>query len=155
MRWLLRLFVRMIVFWIIIAPISYYFGLPKLIDYMTNKVRTEGYNQCITQMTNEKMIGVAGSGAPLTQAQGEGHCRCISDGLTFTRDDLMEMVQQKLDGKPQETPKALAAMAEKIMQQCNTKLQQLQTIPPAGMQPAQQPVAPTAPAPETGVIYIN
>ena len=65
MRWLLRF----LLFWAISGPLFYLFGLPALLDFVSKKAQSEGYNQCITLMTNEKRMGSPNS--PLTQPQSE------------------------------------------------------------------------------------
>ena len=131
MRWLLRF----IIFWAISAPISYFYGIPALLDYMTNKVRTDGYAQCMTHMSSEKLVG--GENAPFTAQQGEKYCHCISDSLTFTKADLFEMIPKNKEefGKPKQ-PTALTAQAEALSQKCNAELQQSQSIVPPVAAPA-------------------
>lgn len=118
MRWLLRF----ILFWAISAPLLYIFGLPALLDLLSKKAQNEGYTQCITLMTNEKRIGSPNS--PLTQAQGETYCKCVSGGLIFTQGDLFDVVEKK-------PPQALTALAKSLAEKCNRDLQQsLGFLPP-------------------------
>ncbi len=111
MRWL----IRMLVFSAISMPLFYLFGLPHLLDFINKKVKADGYSQCITLMTNEKQIGSPNS--PLSQAQGERYCTCISTDLIFTQRDLMDTIQKK-------PPTALTALATSLNEKCNRELQQ-------------------------------
>jgi hypothetical protein len=134
MRWL----IRMLIFWAITAPLFYFFGLPALLDMLSKKARSEGYTQCIAHLQKEGMMGSAN--APVTAAQGETYCHCVSDRLTFTQNDVMDMVQKK-------PPAALTAMANALSQSCNRDLQQSMR----GMPPAASPSA----ASDTNVITIE
>lgn len=111
MRWLLRL----IVFWAISAPLFYVYGLPAMLDMLTEKARTESFDQCLAELTNQKQIGSANS--PLSQQQGEQYCLCISARLIFSRADLMDVLQQK-------QPSALQAQAQSLSEHCTRELQQ-------------------------------
>lgn len=111
MRWL----IRFLVFWAIVTPAFYIFGLPYMLDFMSKKAQSEGYTQCITLMTNEKRMGSPNS--PLTQTQGETYCKCVSSGLIFTHADLFEIAQKK-------PPTALTARANSLNAKCNRELQQ-------------------------------
>ena len=111
MRWL----IRFMLFWAILVPLFYFFGLPMLLEFMNKKVKTDGYTQCITLMNNEKRMGSPNS--PLTQTQGETYCKCVSSSLIFTRSDLFEIAQKK-------PPTALTALANSLNEKCNRELQQ-------------------------------
>lgn len=111
MRWLLRL----LLFWVITAPLFYLFGMPFMLDMMTKKTKNDAYTQCITTMTNEKQIGSPNS--PLTQAQGEGYCTCVSGNLAFTQADLRDVLFKR-------QPAALSSLASAQAERCNRELQQ-------------------------------
>ncbi|MDX2094670.1 MAG: hypothetical protein SFW64_01830 [Alphaproteobacteria bacterium] len=111
MRWLRRL----VIFWAVSGTLFYVFGMPMLLDFMSRKVQRDGYTQCITQMTEQKQIGSPNS--PLSQEQGEHYCRCTSDSLMFTPDDLSDAIQKK-------PPAALTAQAQSLAEQCQRDLQQ-------------------------------
>lgn len=111
MRWLLRF----IMFWAITGPLFYIFGIPFMLDMLTKKTRNDAYNQCITTMTNEKQIGSPNS--PLSEAQGQGYCYCVSGSLIFTKTDLFDVVQKR-------QPAALSTLARTQAERCNRELQQ-------------------------------
>lgn len=110
MRWLLRL----ILFWALMAPISYYFGLPIALEKLSAKAQTQALADCRTKLTTEGLVGSANS--PLNPQQGEGYCHCMSDKLVLTKADLLDVVQKK-------PPAALTAMAQTIADGCNRDLQ--------------------------------
>ncbi len=110
MRFLFRLFV----FWLVVAPLSYHFGLPLALQKLTDKARTEANSQCLATMHTQGMMGRAG--APLSQAQGEGYCRCVSQGLVFTKQDLWDAALRK-------PPAALNTLAKSLADSCNRTLE--------------------------------
>lgn len=109
MRWLLRL----ILFWAISAPLFYFFGLPMLIEHLNGKTRRTSYDQCIQHLRDEGMIG-SGIGK-ITPERGEAYCHCVSDGITFTKADILDMVKQH-------PPTALTELSQKLSHQCNDDL---------------------------------
>jgi hypothetical protein len=126
MRWLRR----SLLFWAISMPLFYLFGLPALLDMLTTKARNEGYTQCSTQMKSEGLVGSANS--PVTPDQGEKYCRCLSDGLIFSKNDLFDMVQKK-------PPAALTALAQSLADSCNRDLQHMMGFLPPAATPAAAP----------------
>lgn len=128
MRWLARLLIRIIIFWAIVALLAYIFGIPALTDYMTKKVRTQGYDQCIATLTQEGTMGKPGS--MLNQQQGENYCHCISDGLIFTKADLFDILpKNSSEIGTQKQPGPLTALAKSISERCNTDLQKVMQAP--------------------------
>lgn len=139
MRWLLRL----LLFWAISGPLFYLFGLPKLMDYMNHKTRTATRDQCIAQLRDEGKLGSNPGQIPPTHA--EQYCHCVSDKLTITRADLIDMVQQK-------PPTALTALSQNLGQQCGDDLTRVLNAEAAkafeAMEAQQQPASGNAaPAP--------
>ena len=135
MRWLLR----MLIFWAISAPLFYVFGLPVALDHLNKKTRKDAYSQCITHLTNERMMG--GANSPMSQTQGTEYCHCVSDGLTVTQNDLLDLVQKK-------EPAALTAASKLQTDACNSKLQgQMYGATPSVAAPQ------TAPAPAVPVVH--
>ncbi len=110
MRWLLRL----LLFWVVSGSLFYLFGLPLALEKLTAKARDQSYTQCIGQLTHEGMIG--GLNSPLKPQQGDHYCHCLSDGLTFTKNDLFDAAQGKV-------PAALTALAQSLADTCNAELQ--------------------------------
>lgn len=124
MRWL----VRLLLFWAIAIPLAYLFGIPALTDYMTKKIRTQGYEQCIATLTKEGTLGKPDS--LLSQQQGEHYCHCVSDNLIFTKADLFDMVPKNTSeiGKPKQ-PGPLTALAKTIADRCTADLQKTLMAP--------------------------
>ena len=118
----MRLLVRMLIFWAITAPLFYVFGLPMLIDMLSEKAQMQAYEQCITQLKNNGTAGSANS--PLTAFQGEKYCHCVSDRLIFTKNDVLDMVQKK-------QPAALNALAQTLADGCNVEMKQMMGLTPA------------------------
>jgi hypothetical protein len=122
MRWLLRL----VLFWVVSGSLFYIFGLPFALEKLTAKARDQSYTQCMGQLAHEGMIG--GLHSPLKQEQGEHYCHCLSDGLTFTKNDLFDAAQGKV-------PAGLTALAQTLADKCNAELQAAQN-PTASETPA-------------------
>jgi len=112
MRWLLRL----ILFWTIMTPISYYYGIPYALQMLTTKVQAQAYEQCQTQLTQQGLTG--GLNSPLNAQQGVGYCHCMSDQLVVTKPDLWDMVQKK-------EPAALNTLAQAEADRCGKELQRM------------------------------
>jgi hypothetical protein len=129
MRWL----IRMLLFWAITAPLFYLFGLPYLIDSLSNKAQTQGYAQCLAQLKNDGTAG--GLNSPLTDFQGEKYCHCVSDRLIFTKNDVLDAVQKK-------PPAALNALAQSFADGCNAELKKMMGLTPATPATAQDEMTP-------------
>ncbi len=106
MRWLRR----MLIFWVIAAPLFYVFGLPALLHILSKEAQKQSLEQCLNQLQREGTTGKASS--PLTLAQADEYCHCVSDRLIFTKNDLTDMAQQK-------PPAALNLMAQSLANSCN------------------------------------
>jgi hypothetical protein len=122
MRWI----GRMLLFWLLTAPLSYVFGLPLLLDKLTANVRQEATAQCADQLTQNGMMGSLNS--PLSANQGSVYCRCISDGLIFTKNDLWDSIQKK-------QPAALNGLVQAMTDQCKGLLQPAASVTPPPNQP--------------------
>ncbi len=86
----MRMFLRIVVLWLIVAPIGVYFGFPYLVATMQDRTRAEAHAQCVTQ--------TAAAPEAFDSARPEiatGYCACIRDGITLTRDDLLAIIQRK------------------------------------------------------------
>ena len=110
MRWVKRL----LLFWLVAAPLGYVFGLPYGLQLLSEKVQRDARTQCYAQLTQQ---GLLGSGAPFGQAQADAYCACVSDGLLFTEADLKDVLQKK-------PPATLTAKANAQAETCNQRLQQ-------------------------------
>ncbi len=123
----MRFLLRLLLFWAISLPLFYGFGMPYLLEKVTTKARADGYSQCLGGLRKTLMMDAPS--APLTRAQGDAYCHCLSDSLTFTRDDLMDKLQKK--------PMAhLEGQAQSLSTQCAESLKH-----PA-LAPAPKPSAP-------------
>jgi len=128
MRWLIRL----LLFWAISMPLFYLFGLPAALDMLSNKARTQGFGQCIADMTSKGMIGSANS--PVNAVQGEIFCHCMSDSLEISQTDLIAIVRKQ-------PPAQLNAMIDALSKKCHHDLQQMMGfLPPEA--PPETPVDP-------------
>lgn len=134
MRWIIRL----LVVWVILGGLFYMFGMQVLIDAMNEKTRAEGYQQCMAQLTNDKTIGHANS--PLNLEQGTNYCHCVSDTLTLTKEDMMELVKQRVQMKEQTPPAGFTKRAQELANNCTTELQRnLGFLPAESAAPAATP----------------
>ena len=120
----MRALKRLLIFWAISAPLFYFLGIPLAIDHLSKKAQTQGYEQCVTHMKDQGMIGSVNS--PISAEQGVEYCHCVSDSLTFTKKDLFDMVQHQ-------PPSALTALQQELADKCNANLQRAQGfLPPEG-----------------------
>jgi hypothetical protein len=103
------------ILWSISGVASYVYGLPYALDYLQTKTRAQAYAQCVEQFRTNGLLGAANS--PITPSIADAHCHCIADPLLFTRDDLMDAVQQK-------QPAHISQQAETLVATCNTSLEQ-------------------------------
>lgn len=110
MRWLLRL----ILFWGLMTPISYYFGLPIALEKLGAKAQAQAFDECQKKLTAEGTMG--GANSPLSPQQGLGYCHCLSDKLVLTKADLLDALQHK-------PPAALNAFAQAEADRCGRQLQ--------------------------------
>lgn len=110
MRWLLRA----LIFWVVCAPLFYFFGLPLLMNSLQTKSRTENYTACIRHLQEEHLANVPSS--LLSPQQADEYCHCISDTITLTQEDLFDIVQKK-------QPQRLEAAMKPIVDSCNETLQ--------------------------------
>lgn len=124
----MRLIIRLVLFWAICAPLFYIFGLPMLIDHLNQKTRADAYKQCIDHLTKEGMIGSVNS--PMTAEKGTTYCHCVSDDLTLTKDDILDIAQKK-------EPAAITAQSKAITERCNNDMQQSVYTPPPSATPAE------------------
>lgn len=109
MRWL----VRSMVLWAIMAPLFYFFGLPMLMEKLSKQTQTQTYTQCLANLKQQGLMD--SDDAPISTKQGEHYCHCMSDGLTFTKPDIIDALHKR-------PPAALSAQAKAIAQQCNEEL---------------------------------
>ena len=106
----MRLILRLIFVWLVIMPISAYFGFPHLVKYLQDKTQLEAYNQCITQ-TN----GMPSVFDPTNPEIAAHYCRCVRDGVTVTRDDVFLLIRKQ-------PTTALNARVSKHVEGCSVKL---------------------------------
>lgn len=136
MRRVLRLFL----FWLVLAPPAYYFGLPYALEALTRKTQTEAYDECYAKLVADATVGHANS--PLSEPQAQSYCRCTSEKLVVTKADLWDAVEKK-------PPTALNALAQAEADRCGRELQRsLGFLPPEGA------VEPAAPPVEEGLIRL-
>ncbi len=135
----MRIVKRLFIVWVLGLVAFYFFGFPLLMDFVQTKARTDAYNQCIVQMNQQGLIGNA-----ITPDQAGDYCHCVADPLTFTRDDLGDVLQKK-------TPARITQQAKELVEQCNVSLQHImnggyaQPAPPP--QPYVQPTPSEQPPP--------
>ncbi len=109
MRWLLRY----VLFWLIVGPLLYLFGLPILLDYLSKKSQVEAYDQCQTYLGKEGVN--AASASPISPDRAEKYCHCVSDGLILTKNDVFDLVHHR-------PAAALNTLAQDKADTCNTAL---------------------------------
>lgn len=122
----MRFLLRLILFWAICAPIFYLFGLPPLLDKLSEKTVAQTREQCFAHLNAEKLVGAPNS--PMTAQQAESYCNCVSNGLKITQADLLDMAQRK-------QPTLLGIQAQQQANTCNIKLQEMQGLRPAPAAP--------------------
>lgn len=111
MRWLLRILIT----WAVLIPISYFVGVPYAMKCLQNKTQQETLAQCNQQLHDKGLLG--SSASALTQAQGDHYCHCLADPLTFTREDLFDVVRHR-------QPAHLTTQVNAQVEACNNELQQ-------------------------------
>jgi len=100
-------------FWLISVPFFYLCVLPWLMGQLAHKAQAQGYAQCETHLAAESLAGFANS--PMTAAQGEKYCHCVSDGLILTKNDVFDLVRHQ--------PAAhLQTLGQGLADQCTTEL---------------------------------
>ena len=130
----MRKIVIFFILWSISGTVSYVYGLPYALDYLQTRTRGQAYAQCVEQFRTNGLLGAVNS--PITPIIADAHCHCIADPLLFTRDDLLDAVQQK-------QPAHISQQAEALVATCNTSLEEKLTGGSA------VPQAPTAAASTT------
>ncbi len=110
MRWLLRFFI----FWLIMLPLFYLFGLPWLMGLLSEKARTEAYADCFRQLREQQLID--SPTAIVRQPQAETYCRCVSAPITLTRDDLPDLIKKR-------PPERLTTLMKPVIEGCNADLE--------------------------------
>lgn len=122
MRWLLRFFI----FWLIMLPLFYLFGLPWLMGLLSEKARTEAYGDCFRQLREQQLIDAPT--AIVRQPQAETYCHCVSAPITLTRDDLPDLIKKR-------PPERLNALMKPVIEGCNADLQRSMTAIISGARP--------------------
>lgn len=111
----MRLLLRIAIFWLITLPLFYAFGLPKLLSMLSEKVRADGYTECLAQLKQQNIIDTPA--ALVKHEVGEHYCHCVTDGLTLTKADLPDLVQRRM-------PQRVADMQKPVIDACNKELQE-------------------------------
>lgn len=86
MRFLLRLFI----FWLLMLPVMYFWGLPQFTAYATGKLRSNNLNQCTTEMVARGLVP-----RQVSEGNAANYCRCINEGLHLVEADLFEMARTR------------------------------------------------------------
>ena len=110
MRWLKR----SLLFWALTLPLFYLFLLPWLLTKLEAKARNDSFASCQTHLTEEHLAHVPT--AVLTDADAATYCHCVSDIITITRADLVELAQKK-------QPARLTSAMKPVVDACNATLQ--------------------------------
>ena len=115
----MRLLLRLLLFWLVMTPILWFWGLPYLAERLSEQTREQNMLECSRQW--------AAQPAPLgnNAALGKEYCGCLVEVLQFSREDLLEVAQTR--ALPNRLNEALARQGE----QCNRQVeQQLQRAVP-------------------------
>lgn len=86
----MRLLRRLIIFWLIAAPLFWFFGMPLLLDQLSAKAQSDNAVACRQQLLSQHVVPDR-----VSDEAGANYCYCLSQALHFTRDDLFEMVQTR------------------------------------------------------------
>lgn len=95
MRWLLR----SLLLWLILAPVVWVFGMPRLLTYMEQEAKAQNSASCHQQVTQVNPA--------LPPDRIDSYCGCLNEVLHFEREDLFEMVKTRT--APARMTKALEA----------------------------------------------
>lgn len=111
----MRFLVSSLIFWAICSPLFYFFGLPVLIGKLEAKARGEAYAACQKTLEEEHLANAPAS--PLSPAQAETYCHCVSDPIAFTKGDLIALARTHQSER-------LTAALKPVVDACNQSLQQ-------------------------------
>lgn len=110
----MRIFLRLLLFWVLMTPISYYFGVPYALQILSHKAQMQSYGECQKNLVTQGLVG--GANPTLDARQSEAYCHCLSDKLVLTKADLLDALQHK-------PPAALNAFAQAEADRCGRQLQ--------------------------------
>jgi len=106
----MRYLVRLLLFSLVLAPVSYLFGLPFLVTKLEEKMRVDQYVQCEAHLKKEGLATI------LKTEQMNSYCRCVSDAVKLQKSDIKDMVLRK-------PPQALYSTMRPAIDACNAGLQ--------------------------------
>ena len=110
----MRALKRILILWLAMLPVSYFWGIPFATHMLEAKTKTQALAQCAQQLHDQGLVGIAN--APLNGAQGETYCHCITDPITLTRDDMLDMLRHQ-------PPAHLGGLMKTQVDTCNAALQ--------------------------------
>lgn len=105
----MRFLKRFLLFWLIMAPLFYLFGLPFLMGKLESKMKTDQYVQCQEHLKKEGLASI------LKTEQANSYCTCISDSVKLEKSDIYDMVRHV-------QPHQLFAKMRPIVDGCNETL---------------------------------
>lgn len=101
---------RLLIIWLVCVPLGLYFGFPYFTAYLQEKTRGEAYTQCIEQTAAQPEVF-----DPSNPAIANQYCECVRDGLTLTRDDMMQIIRKQ-------PPEGMQQRLDAQMNSCNQRL---------------------------------
>ena len=109
MRWLWRT----LLFWAVVAPLFYFFGLPYLMSELQSKAQLASYADCERQLKEQGLLG--GKLAILEAPDAEDYCHCVSQTVLLDKSDLPALLRH-------ETPERLHDAMQPKIALCNQQL---------------------------------
>lgn len=106
----MRLLIRLIVVWLVLFPLTIYFGFPYVQNLLQEEISNEAHAQCMAQTLDAPTLF-----PPKHPAIAEGYCRCVREGATLTRADVFMLLQQR-------EPVAMRARLDQTVEACSDRL---------------------------------
>jgi hypothetical protein len=107
----MRIFLRLLILWLIMLPIGWFFGLPWLISEITDQTKAQNLANCLEE--TKSLPGIFDPAQPLI---AQKYCDCVVAGITVTREDVWQLAQKK-------QPVAINQRVGQQIQRCNQQLE--------------------------------
>lgn len=104
----MRFLLRMLVFWAIVAPLLWVFGVPYLLRYIDQKTQAQNTIACREQL--------ATAGLDPASQRATRYCACLNETLHFKREDLFEIA------KTRQAPERMTAALQVQVETCSPLL---------------------------------
>lgn len=107
----MRILFRLVVLWLVLAPIGLYFGFPILLKHLQAKTVEVTRADCVKQTATQPSMF-----PPSVPDIAKSYCDCIIEGVVLERDDVIDGIKKRPAAK-------LALKMEQQVQICSERLQ--------------------------------